>query len=119
MADSIPGISTGVVAVAALVTAAPAGATAATQSGAAAAPVAVPAAATQELHATAAALNKYVQDQQLSLHFQVDKVTGQMVLSVIDAQTRQVLLQVPGQEALAIAQSLQQLMKPNLMDKTA
>ena len=71
-----------------------------------------------EMQALAAALNQHVQDLQTSLHFQVDKITGQMVLSVIDMQNNQVLMQVPSPEALAIAQSLQNL-KLQLMNQTA
>lgn len=71
--------------------------------------------ASPDLHALAATLNQRADELQTSLHFQVDKVTGQMVISVIDSQTNQVLMQVPGEEALAIAQSLEhsqlQLMK--------
>ncbi len=71
-----------------------------------------------DMQALAEALNQHVQDLQTSLHFQVDKVTGQMVLSVIDLQNNQVLMQVPSPEALAIAQSLQHL-KLQLMNQTA
>lgn len=72
----------------------------------------------QDLDSLAQSLNQHAQDLQTSLRFQVDKVTGQMVISVIDTQNNQVLLQIPGQEALAVAQSLQRL-DPRLMDKTA
>jgi len=75
-------------------------------------------ASAQEMQALAAALNQHVQDLQTSLHFQVDKITGQMVLSVIDTQNNQVLMQVPSPEALAIAQSLQRF-KLQLMNQTA
>ncbi|WP_036517085.1 flagellar protein FlaG [Nevskia soli] len=77
------------------------------------APVAAP-----DLHDLAAALNQRAQDLQTSLHFRVDQITGQLVISVIDTQDNQVLLQVPGQEALAVAQSLErmqmQLMKQSV-----
>jgi len=85
---------------------------------AAAQPEAAPQASQAEMHALAAALNQHVQDLPTSLHFQVDRITGQMVLSVIDTQSNQVLMQVPSPEALAIAQSLQRL-KVQLMNQTA
>ncbi|MDR3416476.1 MAG: flagellar protein FlaG [Nevskia sp.] len=62
--------------------------------------------AAPDLHDVASALNQYAQDMHTSLHFQVDHTTGQLVISVIDTQTNQVLMQVPNEEALAIAQSL-------------
>jgi flagellar protein FlaG len=71
-----------------------------------------------DLQAVAAALNQHVQDLQTSLHFQVDKITGQLVVSVIDTQNNQLLLQIPSQEALAIAQSLEPL-QMQLMKQTA
>lgn len=70
------------------------------------------------LHAIAAALNQHAQETQTDLRFQVDKTTGQEVISVIDAQNNQVLLQIPGAQALATAQSLQRL-KLQLMDQQA
>jgi len=70
------------------------------------------------LQAVAAALNQHAQNLQTSLHFQVDKITGQLVVSVIDTQNNQLLLQIPGQEALAIAQSLEPL-QMQLMKQTA
>ena len=71
-----------------------------------------------DLHDLAAALNQRAQDLQTSLHFRVDQITGQLVISVVDTQDDQVLLQIPGQEALAVAQSLErmqmQLMKQSV-----
>jgi flagellar protein FlaG len=61
------------------------------------------------LQAVAQALTQAFQPTQTDLRFQVDKVTGQMVISVIDAHDGKTLLQIPGEEALAIAQSLEQL----------
>lgn len=61
-----------------------------------------------DLQAVAESLRQAFQPAQTDLHFQVDKVTGQMVISVIDAQDGKTLLQIPGEEALAIAQSLEQ-----------
>jgi flagellar protein FlaG len=71
-----------------------------------------------DLPAIAAALNQRAQDLQTSLHFQVDQVTGQMVISVIDTRDNRVLMQAPSQEALAIAQSLERL-QMQLMKQSA
>jgi uncharacterized FlaG/YvyC family protein len=64
------------------------------------------AAAPVDLKAVAEALSKAFHPTQTDLRFQVDKLTGQMVISVIDAQDGKTLLQIPDQEALAVAQSL-------------
>lgn len=69
-----------------------------------------------EVQATVDALNKAIEPLQTDLHFQVDKVTGQLVVSVIDQQDGKVLLQVPSQEALSIAQSLERTL---LLDRKA
>ena len=71
-----------------------------------------------DLESIAAALNQRAQDLQTSLHFQVDHVTGQLVISVIDTQDNRVLMQAPSQEALAIAQSLERL-QMQLMKQSA
>lgn len=71
-------------------------------------PPAPPSPAPPDLQAIAASLRQAFQPVQTDLHFQVDKVTGQMVISVIDAHDGKTLLQIPGEEALAIAQSLEQ-----------
>jgi uncharacterized FlaG/YvyC family protein len=71
-----------------------------------------------DLQAIAAELNQHAQETQTDLRFQVDKITGQEVISVIDAQNNQVLLQIPGPQALATAQSLQRL-RLQLMDQQA
>jgi uncharacterized FlaG/YvyC family protein len=80
--------------------------------------VAAPKTGAPDLHELAVTLNQHAQELQTSLHFQVDKITGQMVISVIDTQDNQVLMQVPNPEALAVAQSLEHL-KMQLMNKTA
>ena len=69
-----------------------------------------------ELQAAADSLNHQAQQLQTSLHFQVDHITGQMVISVVDSQDGKVLMQVPSAEALSIAQSLQ---KTLLLDRKA
>lgn len=71
-----------------------------------------------DLHSVADVLSKAFQPAQTDLHFQVDRITGQLVISVIDAQDGKTLLQIPGEEALAIAQSLQQ-MQANLLQRRA
>jgi flagellar protein FlaG len=42
-----------------------------------------------------------------SLQFRVDESTGRMIVSITDAETGEVIRQVPGEEALRIAQDLE------------
>jgi len=51
-------------------------------------------------------LNDYVQNVQRSLEFSVDQQTGRTVIKVLDAETHQVIRQIPPQEVLALAQEL-------------
>ncbi len=62
-----------------------------------------------QLQATTEALNRQAQQAQIGLQFRVDQLTGRLVISVIDQQDGKVLLQIPGEEALSIAQSLERL----------
>lgn len=71
-----------------------------------------------DLEAVSAALNQHAQGLQTSLRFQVDKLTHQLVISVIDTQNEQLLMQIPSEEALAIAQSLEKF-QAQLLDKQA
>jgi flagellar protein FlaG len=71
-----------------------------------------------DLQAVSDALNQHALDLQTSLRFQVDKITNQLVISVIDTQNNQLLMQIPSQEALAIAQSLEKL-QAQLLNKQA
>jgi flagellar protein FlaG len=41
------------------------------------------------------------------INFRVDPGSGQMIVSVIDANTGEVIRQVPGEEALKLAQSIE------------
>ena len=66
-----------------------------------------PAATEQQLKSAAAAIAGSSEAKQTDLRFQIDKVTQQLVMSVIDSKDGRVLLQVPGPEALSIAQSLE------------
>jgi|SRR3982750_735340 flagellar protein FlaG len=42
-----------------------------------------------------------------SINFRVDPGSGQMIVSVIDANTGEVIRQVPGEDALKLAQSIE------------
>jgi len=51
-------------------------------------------------------LNDYVQNVQRNLSFRVDKDSGQTVVKVYDAQTNEVIRQIPSEETLKLAASI-------------
>jgi flagellar protein FlaG len=52
-----------------------------------------------------------------SINFRVDPGSGQMIVSVIDANTGEVIRQVPGEEALKLAQSIENSMSAMLDER--
>lgn len=69
------------------------------------------AAATSNEHITKAvnSINKTIQATLQNLEFSVDQDSSQVVVKVIDQQTKQVLRQIPTEEVLEIAKSLDKL----------
>jgi len=58
------------------------------------------------LNAAVMQLNDYVQSVQRALEFSVDEQTGATVITVLDAETHEVIRQIPPQEVLAVAREL-------------
>ncbi len=54
-------------------------------------------------------INKTIQAMSQNLEFSVDTDTDEVIVKVIDQQTRQVLRQIPSVEAIEIAKSLDKL----------
>ena len=52
-----------------------------------------------------------------SINFRVDPGSGEMIVSVIDANTGEIIRQVPGEEALKLAQSIEARMSA-MIDET-
>lgn len=52
-------------------------------------------------------LNQLIQSVRRELHFSVDDTSGDTIIQVIDAETREVLRQIPGDEVLNLAERLQ------------
>ncbi len=52
-------------------------------------------------------IDSFLRSINRSLQFQLDPATGQMVATLIDAETGDVIRQVPGEEALRIAQRIE------------
>lgn len=61
---------------------------------------------TSQLSAAVSKLNDYVQSVQRDLSFSVDKDTGQTVVKVYDAKTQEVIRQIPAEETLRLAASI-------------
>jgi flagellar protein FlaG len=54
-------------------------------------------------------INKLLQAQSQQLEFTMDKDTNEVVVKVIDQQTREVIRQIPSEEALDIAKSIDRI----------
>ncbi|NDI86644.1 flagellar protein FlaG [Undibacterium crateris] len=54
-------------------------------------------------------INKSIQSLSQDLQFSVDKDSDKVVVKIIDQQTKQVLRQIPSEEALEISKSLDKL----------
>ena len=61
---------------------------------------------TAQLKVAVSKLNDYVQAVQRNLSFSVDKASGQTVIKVYDAQTKEVIRQIPADETLRLAASI-------------
>ena len=51
-------------------------------------------------------VGKFVQDTRRTLDFSVDRDTGEMVVKVLDRETKQVIRQIPSEEMIVIAKRL-------------
>lgn len=71
-----------------------------------------------DTHQATSALSKILQVSDQSIRFSMDEDTQQMVIRIIDVQTEQVLRQIPAQELLDLAKSLDR-MRGLLINKTA
>jgi len=54
-------------------------------------------------------LNKFILPYNTALSFSVDQNSGRLVVKVVDNETQEVIKQIPSEEALRIARSLEQL----------
>ena len=65
------------------------------------------AAPVEQVRQIAAAMEKFVRESGRSLHFSVDEGSGQVVVKVIDETTGDVIRQIPNEEFLRLAKSIQ------------
>lgn len=63
----------------------------------------------EQVNQAVEAINKTIQSASQNLEFSVDGDTSGVVVKVVDQQTKQVLRQIPTEEALEIAKSLDKL----------
>lgn len=75
------------------------------QSGKASPEVAEP----QQVEEAVERLNKYLSSEQRNLQFSIDEYTGRSIVSVVDAETGDVIRQIPGEETLRIARALDEM----------
>ena len=69
-----------------------------------------PAASAEEVRAAAEKINKALQNLvSSSLEFSVDQDSGRTIVRVVDVETKDIIRQIPNEEALAIAKSLDNL----------
>jgi flagellar protein FlaG len=60
----------------------------------------------QDLRAAVQKLNDYAQSMRRELNFSVDDDTGRTIVKVLDAETHEVIRQIPPEEVLTLAQHL-------------
>jgi len=65
----------------------------------------------QQLAAAVEHLNNKVQDLNRNLEFSIDQDSGELVVKVVDAQTHEVIRQIPSQEALALAKDIERYLQ--------
>jgi flagellar protein FlaG len=62
-------------------------------------------------------IDSFLRSMNKSLQFRVDESTGRTIVSICDAETGEVIRQVPGDEALRIAQNLENRLSGMLDEK--
>ena len=62
-------------------------------------------------------IDSFLRSMNKSLQFRVDESSGRMIVSICDAETGEVIRQVPGEDALRIAQSLESRLSGMLDEK--
>ena len=61
----------------------------------------------QELQSAVSKLNDYVQNVQRTLSFSVVEATGTTVVQVYDSETEELIRQIPGEETIKLAASIE------------
>ena len=61
----------------------------------------------QELESAVSQLNDYVQNIQRTLSFSIEENTGQTVVKVFDSETEELIRQIPAEETIKLAASIE------------
>ncbi len=61
----------------------------------------------KEIDTAISQLNDYAQNLKRELHFSVDEASGRTVIKVTDPETEEIIRQIPPEEVLRIAESLE------------
>ena len=75
----------------------------------ASAPKPEPKPSSEDLREAVKEIQKIVGNNTTNLQFSVDEKTGRTIVSVIDAETRQVVRQIPSEEVMRMARSLDRM----------
>lgn len=67
------------------------------------------------LHAAVSQMNDYVQNLQRNLQFTIDEATGKDVVTIIDSESKEVIRQLPSEEALILARRLVENREENVL----
>ena len=62
-------------------------------------------------------IDSFLRSMNRSLQFRLDESSGRMIVSICDSETGEVIRQVPGEDALRIAQSLESRLSGMLDEK--
>jgi flagellar protein FlaG len=79
----------------------------------------VPAPDSGEVKQAVSRLNDFVQNLRRDLQFRVDEGSDRVVVTVLDSESGEVIRQIPSEEVLAVARSLEQAQQGLLLNEKA
>lgn len=74
-----------------------------------AAPAPVPSPTSEDVTAAVQEIQEFVDNVTTNLQFAVDDRTGKIVVSVVDAETKQVVRQIPSEDVMKLARTLDRM----------
>jgi flagellar protein FlaG len=80
-------------------------------------PHAAPAVTIPKIESVTRQIDSFLRSINKSLQFRVDQATGQMIVTIRDDETGEVIRQVPGEEAVRIAQRIEDTLSALLDEK--
>jgi flagellar protein FlaG len=83
------------------------------------APARTPPPSKQQIEAAVDTVNRALQPSNNALEFSIDKQSDRVVVKVVDSETGETLRQVPSEEVLAIAESIDRYQKGLLLNQEA